>query len=33
MENIAAPAPQSRFPVKLICFITFGLASNACFFT
>ena len=33
MENIAAPAPQSRFPGKLICCITFGSTSNACFLT
>ena len=30
MKNIAAPAVQSRFPVKLICCIAFGSASSAC---
>ena len=30
MKNIVAPAPQPIFTVKLICCITFGLASSAC---
>ena len=32
MKNIAAPAGQSRFPVKLICCIAFGSVSSACFY-
>ena len=30
MKNIVAPLSQPRFPVKLICCIAFGSASNAC---
>ena len=30
MKSIHAPSAQSRFPVKLICCITFGSASGAC---
>ena len=29
MKNIVAPSAQSRFPVKLISCIAYGLVSNA----
>ena len=28
IKNIVAPSPQSKFPVKLICFIALGSASS-----
>ena len=31
MKNIVAPSARSRFPLKLICCIAFGSASNACY--
>ena len=30
MKKISAISPQSRFPVKLVCCIGFGLASSFC---
>ena len=30
LKNIVAPSAQSKFPVKLICCIAFGLTSSAC---